>query len=49
LAKDLGMTVQQLNDNMTQDEFVGWVAFYELAYEDQQKMLEDAKRNRRRA
>lgn len=41
------MTVAQLNESMTQDEFVGWVAFYELTYEDQEKMIADAKARRR--
>lgn len=41
------MTVEQLNNNLTQDEFIGWVAFYELAYEDQEKMIADSKAKRR--
>lgn len=42
------MTVEQLNNNLTQDEFIGWVAFYEISYEDQEKMIEDAKNPSRR-
>ena len=37
LAESLGMTVAQLQDNMTMDEFMGWLKFHQMRNEDYEK------------
>ena len=43
LAKELGMTVAQLTKHLTQEELVGWAAFYELKNEQEEKARDQAK------
>ena len=43
LAKELGMTVAQLCQTMTQEELVGWAAFFELKNEEEEKAMQNAK------
>lgn len=43
LAKELGMTVRQLAFQLTQEELVGWAAFFELKAEEEEKVMDRAK------
>jgi hypothetical protein len=43
LAKELGLTVTQLSQNVTTEELVGWAAFFELRNEEEQKSADQAK------
>tara|TARA_R100001086_G_scaffold224970_1_gene143083 strand:+ start:250 stop:414 length:165 start_codon:yes stop_codon:yes gene_type:complete len=47
LASELGMTIKQLTSNLTQEEFIHWVAYYELKREYEDKAYEDAKNKSR--
>jgi len=40
LAKELGMTLSQLTERLTQEELVGWAAFYEIRSDDQQAVMD---------
>ena len=40
LATELGMTLSQLTEQLTQEELVGWAAFYELKSEEQQAVMD---------
>jgi len=44
LAKELGTTVADLTTRITQEELLGWAAFFELKNEQEEKALEQAKR-----
>jgi hypothetical protein len=44
LAKELGMTVTALTRELTQEELVGWAAFYELKSEEEEKAMERARK-----
>ena len=46
LAKELGMTVRQLASQLTQEELIGWAAFYELKAEEEEKVMDRAKTGR---
>jgi hypothetical protein len=46
LAKELGMTVAQLSRDLTQEELVGWAAYFELYNEQQEKAIQNAKAGR---
>jgi|TARA_R100000482_G_scaffold63397_3_gene23435 hypothetical protein len=37
------MTVAQLSQTMTQEELVGWAAFFELKNEQEEKAVQNAK------
>jgi|TARA_R100000030_G_scaffold76841_1_gene59767 hypothetical protein len=37
------MTVAQLSQTMTQEELVGWAAFFELKGEQEEKAIQNAK------
>jgi hypothetical protein len=37
LAKELGMTVAQLSRDLTQEELIGWAAFFELKGDEESK------------
>ena len=37
------MTVAQLSRDLTQEELVGWAAYFELHNEQQEKAIQDAK------
>jgi|TARA_B100001094_G_scaffold326235_1_gene381981 hypothetical protein len=43
LAKELGMTVVQLSQTLTQEELIGWAAFFELKNEQEDKAIQQAK------
>ena len=43
LAKELGMTVAQLTKHLTQEELVGWAAYFELHNEQYEKAVQNAK------
>ncbi len=43
LAKELGMTVTQLTKHLTNEELVGWAAYFELHNEQQEKAVQSAK------
>jgi len=44
LASELGMTLQELTSKLTQEEYINWIAFYELKKEYEDKAYEDARR-----
>lgn len=46
LATELGMTLSQLTEQLTQEELVGWAAFYELKSEEQQAALDRSRTSR---
>lgn len=46
LAKELGMTLSTLSSELTQEELVGWVAYYDLKNEEEQKALDQSKTNK---
>jgi|TARA_R100000479_G_C6362014_1_gene193419 hypothetical protein len=43
LAKELSMTVAQLTKHLTQEELVGWAAYFELYNEEHEKAVQNAK------
>jgi len=43
LASELGMTIKDLTTKLTQEEFIHWIAFYELKKEYEEKAYEDIK------
>ena len=43
LAKELGMTVAQLTKHLTQEELVGWAAYFDLYNEQHEKAVQNAK------
>ena len=43
LATELGMTVKELSNKLTQEEFIHWASFYQLKKEYEDKAYEDAK------
>ena len=43
LASELGMTIKELTAKLSQEEFIHWVAFYELKKEYEDKAYEDVK------
>jgi hypothetical protein len=44
LASELGMTIKELTSKLTQEEYINWLAYYELKKEYEDKAYEDAKR-----
>ena len=44
LATELGMTIKELTSKLTQEEYMNWLAYYELKKEYEDKAYEDAKR-----
>ena len=47
LASELGMTIQELTSKLTQEEYVNWLAYYELKKVYEEKVYEDAKNKSR--
>lgn len=45
LARDLGMTVEQLGESMDYTEYIEWIALYEVEGEEQQRALKKAQGN----
>lgn len=43
LAKELGMTLAQLSKHLTQEELVGWAAFYEMKGEEEERVMDRAR------
>jgi len=35
LAKELGMTIKQLTENLTREELTAWAGFFELKHEEE--------------
>ena len=46
VAKELGMTVQQLHANVTAEELIGWSAYFGIINRQQKQAIEKAKRRR---
>ena len=43
LATELKMTVQELANKLTKEEYVNWLAYYELKREYEEKAMQNAK------
>ena len=43
LAAELGMTVQELTSKLTKEEYINWIAYFELKREYEDKAIQDAK------
>lgn len=39
LAEELGMTVQQLHENITVEELIGWSAYFSIINKEQEKAM----------
>ena len=39
LAKELGMTVQQLHEDITVEELIGWSAYFSIINKEQEKAM----------
>jgi len=46
VAKELGMTVQQLHQNITPEELLGWSAYFGILNQEQNEAMNKAKRRR---
>jgi hypothetical protein len=46
VAKELGMTVQQLHDNITQEELLGWSCYFSIVNRRQEAAMKKAGRRR---
>ena len=44
VAKELGMTLQQLHENVTPTELVGWSCYFSIMNKQQQAQLKKARR-----
>jgi hypothetical protein len=49
LASELGMTVGQLSNVLTQEELISWAAFFELKREEQEKASDRARQQSKTA
>ena len=47
VAEKLGMTLTALNEQMTMEELVLWLTFYELRNDQEKAAMDKAKRGRR--
>ena len=43
LATELGMTVQELTSKLTKEEYINWIAYFELKREYEDKAIQDPK------
>jgi len=43
LASELGMTIKELTNKLSQEELINWIAFYEVKKELEDKSIQDAK------
>ena len=43
LAAELGMTVQELTSKLTKEEYINWIAYFELKREYEDKAIQNAK------
>ena len=41
LAAELGMTVQELTSKLTKEEYINWIAYFELKREYEDKAIQD--------
>lgn len=46
VAKELGMTVQQLHSNITPEELLAWSAYFSILNEEQEEAIRRAKQRR---
>ena len=46
VARELGMTVQQLHANVTPEELMGWSAYFTIINKQQEEAMEKARRRR---
>ena len=44
LAKELGMTIKQLTENLTKEELKAWAGFFELKHEEEEKYKEQVQK-----
>ena len=44
LAKELGMTIRQLTENLTREELTAWAGFFELKHEEEEKYKEQVQK-----
>ena len=44
LAKELGMTLKQLTENLTKEELIAWAGFFELKHEEEEKYKEQVQK-----
>ena len=44
LAKELGMTIKQLTENLTREELKAWAGFLELKHEEEEKYKEQVQK-----
>ena len=47
VAEKLGKTLVELQEQITHDELMLWLVFYELRADEEKKQMEQAKRRRR--
>jgi len=45
IAKELGKSLKEIK-NMTEEEIIGWSAYFQIINEEQEKAFEKAKRRR---
>ena len=43
LASELGMTLKELTSKITQEEYINWLAYYEVKREYEEKAIQNAK------
>jgi len=46
LAKELGMTLSQLSQNITREEMIGWAAYFALKNEEEERQRDSVQRGR---
>ena len=46
VAKELGMSLSEVRTKMTDEELVGWSAYFQVLNEDMEREMEKAKRRR---
>ena len=46
VAKELGMTLQQLNENITLEELLGWSSYFSLLNKQQDEAMKASRRRR---
>jgi hypothetical protein len=46
VAKELGMTVQQLHDNITMEELLGWSCYFGIVNRRQEQAMKHARQRR---
>ena len=46
VAKELGMTLQQLNENITLEELLGWSCYFSLLNKQQDEAMKASRRRR---